>query len=123
MIPEPDCSDRRPGCRDDRRSCDFPDLRYDEYLERQNQREPAPPDRYERGHGCDHHHHHGCEPARYERPACRPVRGCKPGEDAYRMPKIGDVSKADFDRAVERAVQVYLVRALTNIGSRIDLFM
>jgi len=113
-----DCDDRRDFCRrDDACSARQPRLRYDEYLGAQNLREH---DRFESCRGSDRRH--GCSPVAYERPGCGHIQRHHDTRDLYDMPKIGDVSQSEFNRAVERAVQTYLIRAITNVGSAIDLF-
>lgn len=107
-----DCDDHREGRREIGDRCAFPRQSYQDYLHKQNLREH---DRFE-----------SCRPedrgerSRYERPSCR---GHRDARDVYDMPKIGDVSKSEFNRAVERAVQTYLIRAITNTGGSIDLFV
>ncbi len=106
-----DCDDRRGGRGGLRDSCAFPRQTYQDYLHKQNLREH---DRFE---SCARED--ACRQPHYERPESP---GHRDAGDVYGMPRIGDVSKSEFNRVVQRAVQTYLVRTITNTGGAIDLF-
>ncbi len=39
------------------------------------------------------------------------------------MPRLGDIPAPESRRALERLVETYVIRALTQMGSRIDLYL
>lgn len=120
-VREPECSWRRPDRYDacDRVGdpCEYPNLRYDEHLRRENLRAPWP----QVHHPCGRVEDRWNDDFRAEGGWRRDGADGTRREDA--MPRLGDIPAPESRRALERLVETYVIRALTQMGSRIDLYL